>query len=59
MYDRNENGIIDNGTELFGDYTPGNTRGGGFEALAQFDTNNDGVINGEGDDLILFNIRNS
>ncbi len=59
VYDRNNNGFIDNGTELFGDYTPGNTTGGGFEALTQFDTNNDGVINGEGDDLILFNIRNS
>lgn len=47
VMDRNGNGTIDNGTELFGDST--NLYGGGkaadgFAALAQEDTNNDGKI---------------
>jgi Ca2+-binding RTX toxin-like protein len=46
--DRNSNGTIDNGSELFGDATPIN--GGteiaadGFEALSDLDSNADGVI---------------
>ena len=55
VLDRNSNGNIDNGTELFGDYTPitrtnadGTTTTtyapNGFAALASLDTNNDGII---------------
>ncbi|MDH5525614.1 MAG: hypothetical protein OEY01_16730 [Desulfobulbaceae bacterium] len=52
VMDRNDNGTIDNGTELFGDSTPlmdgeGNEVGtaeDGFAALAQEDTNGDGVV---------------
>ncbi len=47
VYDRNGNGVIDNGTELFGDNTAlnaGGTAANGFEALADFDTNADGVV---------------
>ncbi len=45
--DRNGNGIIDNGAELFGDHTPlgdGSRAKNGFEALKQYDSNGDGVI---------------
>jgi hypothetical protein len=45
--DLNENGKIDNGGELFGDNTTmpdGSNATGGFNALTQYDTNNDGVI---------------
>ncbi|PKN89267.1 MAG: hypothetical protein CVU51_01055 [Deltaproteobacteria bacterium HGW-Deltaproteobacteria-1] len=48
VMDRNSNGTIDNGTELFGDSTPlyaGGTATDGFAALAQEDTNFDGVVN--------------
>ena len=50
--DRNNNGIIDNGSELFGNKTKSNTARiytnpnskNGFEALSEFDSNNDGII---------------
>ena len=45
--DLNGNGTIDNGGELFGDKTllaDGTTAKNGFEALAQYDGNGDGVI---------------
>jgi hypothetical protein len=45
--DRNGNGAIDDGAELFGNHTPmrtGNTAGNGFAALEQYDSNVDGVI---------------
>ena len=48
VMDRNGNGTIDNGSELFSDFTPLNTGGtasGGFAALKQEDTNKDGVVN--------------
>jgi hypothetical protein len=45
--DRNGNGQIDNGAELFGNYTPlrdGSLAANGFEALDDLDTNSDRVI---------------
>ncbi|MBK8570451.1 MAG: hypothetical protein IPN81_11155 [Nitrosomonadales bacterium] len=47
VLDRNANGTIDSGAELFGDATPlsgGGTAADGFAALAQFDTNLDGQM---------------
>ncbi|QKF71488.1 calcium-binding protein [Campylobacter geochelonis] len=51
--DKNNNGIIDNANELFGNNTIINsnynrndkTLDNGFEVLKRFDTNNDGIIN--------------
>ena len=53
VLDRNGNGTIDNGRELFGDSTPvfdneGNEIGlakDGFDALSQEDSNGDGIVN--------------
>ncbi len=45
--DRNGNGTIDSGAELFGNHTPlasGGVAANGFIALAQYDSNGDGVI---------------
>ncbi len=45
--DRNGNGMIDNGGELFGDQVimkNGSISASGFEALAELDSNRDGVI---------------
>ncbi len=47
--DLNNDGQINNGTELFGDSTrlsSGNTAQDGFQALAQYDGNHDAVIDG-------------
>lgn len=47
VLDRNGNGMIDSGAELFGDSTvlaDGGTAADGFAALAEQDTNGDGVI---------------
>ncbi len=52
VFDRNENGTIDNGTELFGDSTPLLDENGevvgqaadGFDALAVQDSNGDGLV---------------
>jgi hypothetical protein len=46
--DRNGNGVIDDGRELFGAVTPmadGRRAGHGFNALAELDSNGDGVVN--------------
>lgn len=45
--DRNHNGRVTGGTELFGNFTPlqnGHMAKNGFVALAEFDANGDGVI---------------
>ena len=47
VFDRNGNGIIDDGGELFGDQvtmSDGRTAVSGFEALKDLDSNNDGII---------------
>ena len=50
--DRNGNGKIDDGSELFGEATdlvgqPGKKAANGYAAMAQFDTNHDGVLNAQ------------
>ena len=48
VLDRNNNGTIDNASELFSDYTPLNAGGmaaNGFASLKDQDTNNDGIVN--------------
>ncbi|MCL6417526.1 hypothetical protein MIB92_17835, partial [Aestuariirhabdus sp. Z084] len=50
VLDRNGNGTIDDGTELFGDSTPladGTNAVDGFEALAELDENGDGKVDSE------------
>ena len=45
--DRNGNGKVDDGSELFGNHTPlpgGASAANGFDALAQYDANHDGII---------------
>ena len=47
VFDRNSDGIINDGSELFGQNTPllnGGFADNGFAALAQEDTNGDGII---------------
>jgi hypothetical protein len=46
VFDRNDNGTVDNGSELFGNHTPVGAEfaAHGFEALAYLDTNLDGKI---------------
>jgi hypothetical protein len=47
VWDRNSNGLIDNGAELFGDFTPmpdGSLAPNGFAALAALDANGDGIL---------------
>ena len=59
VLDKNGNGVIDNATELFGDNTQASN---GFEALAELDSNKDGVINAEDDnwsDLKLWQDKNN
>ncbi|WP_170000940.1 calcium-binding protein, partial [Campylobacter sp. RM16189] len=69
-YDRDDNGIIDNGNELFGDKTIADTTRGytdktaknGFEALRAFDTNNDNIIDKNDEKfnkLLLWQDKNS
>ncbi len=50
--DKNSNGVVDDGREVFGDYhllANGTRAKNGFEALAQYDTNGDGVIDAKDD----------
>jgi Ca2+-binding RTX toxin-like protein len=52
VLDRNKNGKIDNGSELFGVNTllsNGKLAGNGFEALADLDSTNDGVFDSQDD----------
>ncbi|WP_158515245.1 calcium-binding protein [Paraburkholderia phytofirmans] len=47
VLDRNHNGTIDSGAELFSNFTPltnGTLAANGFDALREFDLNKDGVI---------------
>lgn len=62
--DRNANGTIDSGAELFGDSTvlrSGQVANHGFEALAELDENGDGVVNASDSSwaiLLLWTDRN-
>lgn len=50
VIDRNNNGVIDDGLEMFGDSTllsTGEPASNGFEALKELDTNGDGLISEE------------
>ena len=47
VYDRNGDGIVNNGSELFGDNTPlknGERAANGYQALAELDDNGDGKV---------------
>jgi hypothetical protein len=58
VWDRNGNGVIDNGGELFGDntvLTNGLNAVNGFAALAEHDSNGDGVI--DANDAIWSELR--
>ena len=55
VIDRNNDGIINNGSELFGDGTTlksGNKATHGYEALAELDSNNDGLIDAKDEDFL-------
>lgn len=59
--DRNGNGLCDDGTELFSNYSPQSASfsPNGFRTLALEDTNSDGKVSGaELDDLLLWNDAN-
>ncbi|WP_018713971.1 hypothetical protein, partial [Campylobacter ureolyticus] len=56
--DKNKNGIIDNGSELFGDHSSSN----GFEELKKYDLNSDGFINKDDEiwyELVLWQDKNA
>ncbi len=53
-FDRNNNGKIDNGKELFGDgveLSDGRISENGFEVLAELDSNNDGIVDCNDDEF--------
>ena len=62
--DRNGNGVIDDGRELFGEYTVkrnGELAASGFDALQQYDDNLDGRVDASDavwQTLLLWNDRN-
>jgi hypothetical protein len=62
--DRNGNGSVDSGGELFGDHTPrlaGGIGPNGFEALTDLDTNQDGYVDASDErwsDLVLWRDTN-
>ena len=64
VWDKNRNGLIDDGSELFGNnYTlkDGSKAANGFEALKEFDSNGDGVVDARDDrwgELQLWQDRN-
>jgi hypothetical protein len=50
VHDRDGNGRISNGTELFGNYSTldnGDTAENGFQALAEYDDNGDGIVDAQ------------
>lgn len=50
VHDRDGNGRISNGTELFGNHSllaNGDTAQNGFQALAEYDNNGDGLVNAQ------------
>jgi hypothetical protein len=56
--DKNKNGVIDNGAELFGDNTikqDGTTAKDGIDALKDLDNNQDGIINNQ--DIQFANLK--
>ena len=59
VYDKNGNGIIDDGNELFGDKTvmhDGTVAANGFSALKDFDSNGDGKINSDDEQFKQFQV---
>lgn len=61
VIDKNHNGIVDNGSELFGDNSSAGATNG-FAALSQYDSNHDGMISAKDSqfaDLKVWRDRNS
>lgn len=63
VLDRNGNGVIDDGTEMFGNYTlqKSTQAANGFAALAMFDANGDGLVDKHDpvfDELLLWRDAN-
>jgi Ca2+-binding RTX toxin-like protein len=53
VWDRDQDGKIENGSEVFGDQTG---HADGFAALAELDSNGDGVVNAADDDFVNLQI---
>ncbi len=59
VIDKNNNGFIDDGSEIFGDNyvkSNGNKASNGFDALRDLDSNNDGIISVEDENFGLIKI---